>query len=40
MRGMAKDLFFWDHDHKEGGTDQSKSRYNDYEVKACVQLAR
>jgi hypothetical protein len=40
VRGMVKDLFFWDHDHKEGGTDQSKSRFNQYEVDACVGLAK
>lgn len=40
VKGMVKDLFFWDHDIKEGGTDQSKSRYNTHEVDACVALAR
>lgn len=40
VKGMARDLFFWDHNHKEGGTDQGKSRFNDYEVQACLGLAR
>lgn len=40
MKGMVHDLFFWDHGHKEGGTDQSKSRFNEHEVQACIGLAR
>lgn len=40
VKGMTKDLFFWDHDVKEGGTDQGKSRFNEHEVQACVGLAR
>jgi hypothetical protein len=37
---MMQDLFFWDHDVMEGGTDQGKSRFNEHEVQACVGLAR
>eukprot|EP00775_Hariotina_reticulata_P006332 gene6332-6566_t len=40
VRGLVQPLFFWDHDHKEGGQDESKSKYNSYEVDACLGLAR
>lgn len=40
VRGMVHDLFFWSHDHKEGGSDESRSKFNNYEVEACMGLAR
>lgn len=41
VRGMAHRLFFWSHDHPEGGaSDESKSKYNDEEAKMAVRLAK
>lgn len=41
VRGMASSLFFWSHDHPEGGAaDESKSKYNDEEAKMAVRLAK
>jgi hypothetical protein len=37
---MVRDLFFWDHEFKEGGVEASKSRYNSEEVHMCIGLAR
>lgn len=38
---MAQSLFFWAHDHPEGGaSDESKSKYNDAEAKMAVRLAK
>ena len=39
VRGMAKDIFFLSHQHKEnGGEDESISKYNTYEV--IIRCAR
>ena len=41
VRGMRQSLFFWDHDHVEGGaTDESRSKYNDEEARMAVRLAK
>lgn len=42
VKGMSKSLFFWSHDHGEGGQgfDEGRSKYNAYEVDAAVALAR
>jgi len=41
VRGMAQSLFFWAHDHPEGGaSDESKSKYNEAEAKMAVRLAK
>lgn len=40
VRGLQCSLSFWNHNHKEGGQDESKSKFNMHEVKACVGLAR
>lgn len=38
---MVQSLFFWSHDHPEGGAaDESKSKYNDEEAKMAVRLAK
>lgn len=40
MRGMAKSLFFWSHDHPEGGTEESNSKTNPVEAQMAVRLAK
>ena len=41
VRGMRHSLFFWEHNHAEGGaTDESKSKYNDEEACMAVRLAK
>ncbi|KAH9912307.1 uncharacterized protein BXZ73DRAFT_56354 [Epithele typhae] len=38
VRGMQKDVFFLDHQHKENGTEDSVSKHNMYEVKMIKDL--
>ena len=41
VRGMVKNLFFVTHNHKEnGGTDDTTSKYNVYEVRITVCIER
>lgn len=40
VQGMVHNLYFWDHDHKEGGQEESRSKFNTHEVEGCVGLAR
>lgn len=37
--GMCKTLFFFDHDHKEEGSEEGKSHRNTFEAQFAVQLA-
>ena len=39
VRGMAHEVFFWDHDHPEGGNDDSKSKVNPPEAQKAARLA-
>lgn len=39
MRGMAKDVFFFHHTHREnGGEDDAASKYNQFEVSSPVSF--
>jgi hypothetical protein len=40
VRGMEKSLFFWSHDHPEGGTEDSNSKTNPAEAQMAVRLAK
>ena len=41
VRGMVKNMFFVNHKHKEnGGTDDTASKYNVYEVRNTVCIER
>lgn len=36
---MAHNIFFWDHEHPEGGSDDSKSKVNLVEAQMAARLA-
>ena len=36
---MAHNIFFWDHEHREGGNDDSKSKVNLVEAQMAARLA-
>jgi hypothetical protein len=40
VKGLLHNVFFWDHDHKEGGQDENKSKFNTLEVEMALGLAR
>lgn len=40
VRGMAHNVFFWDHEHPEGGNDESKSKVNLVEAQMAASLAK
>ena len=39
VQGMAKNVFFWDHNHPEGGNDDTKSKVNPGEANLAARLA-
>ena len=39
VKGMAHNIFFWDHRHPEGGNDDSKSKVNLAEAQMAARLA-
>ena len=39
VRGMAHNIFFWDHEHPEGGNDDSMSKINLVEAQMAARLA-
>jgi len=39
VQGMAKNVFFWDHNHPEGGNDDTKSKVNAEEANLAARLA-
>ena len=39
VRGMAHNTFFWDHNHPEGGNDDSKSKVNSPEAGMAARSA-
>ena len=39
VEGMVKNVFFWDHDHPEGGKDENSSKQNSTEAAMAARLA-
>ena len=39
VKGMVHDVFFWDHDHPEGGKDENSSKQNNVEAVRAARLA-
>lgn len=39
VRGTSHNVYFWDHDHPEGGNDDSKSKTNPCEAEMAAGLA-
>lgn len=39
VKGMVKDVFFWDHNHPEGGKDENSSKQNSTEAAMAARLA-
>jgi hypothetical protein len=41
VMGMAENVFFWEHNHPEGGSnDESKSKFNTEEADMAIHLVR
>lgn len=40
VQGMQKDVFFYNHLNKEGGSEDSVSKYNTFEVRGTLYPAR
>ena len=39
VQGMVHDVFFWSHDHPEGGKDENASKQNGIEAAMAARLA-
>ena len=39
VKGMVKNVFFWDHNHTEGGKDENSSKQNSTEAAMAARLA-
>ena len=39
VKGMVHDVFFWNHDHAEGGKDENASKQNSAEAAMAARLA-
>ena len=39
VKGMVKNVFFWDHNHGEGGKDDNSSKQNSTEAAMAARLA-
>lgn len=39
VKGMVHDVFFWNHDHLEGGKDNNSSKQNSVEAARAARLA-
>lgn len=40
VKGMQQPLFFWRHDHLEGGDGDNKSKFNKEEARMAAKLAK
>lgn len=39
VRGMMHNVYFWDHNHAEGGKDENSSKQNSVEAARAARLA-
>lgn len=39
VRGMTHNVYFWDHNHPEGGKDENSSKQNSVEAARAARLA-